>query len=124
MRKLLLFLPILALAACQPATSDSVNGSNTAVIVGTVQLDGVKALGAAEAAFTALETVATAAIKTGRLPAATVKQINALVQQGRSYRATAREVVNAGGDASAAIDSLNGIVTQLGTLVPIPADAA
>lgn len=103
----------LALAGCAPGT-----GLDNASTTGAerLALKATTALSLAELAYNSGEAAATAAVRSGALTPAQDRAIGDAVHRARTYRDEARMIVSAGGDASAAIESLDDSLRRVATL--------
>jgi hypothetical protein len=104
----------LALAACAPAAG--LGNGNAAVASEAVELRTVTALSLAELAYNSGEAAATAAVRSGALSPAQDATIGAAVHRARALRDQARVIAAAGGDASAAIESLDESLRRIAAL--------
>lgn len=111
---LILAAPVLALAACAPQAG--LGNGNAAASAEAVSLDETTALSLAELAYNSGEAAATAAVRSGALTAAQGAAIGDAVQRARTYRDEARMIVSVGGDASAAIESLDDMLRTIQAL--------
>lgn len=111
---LLWTLPALVAAGCAPATE--LGNSNAASAADAVALRSTTALSLAELAYNSGESAATAAVRSGALSPAEDRAIGDAVHRARAYRDEARALVAAGGDASAAIESLDESLDRIGAL--------
>lgn len=117
---LILAAPVLALAACAPQAG--LGNGNAAASAEAVALDETTALSLAELAYNSGEAAATAAVSSGALSAAQDAAIGDAVHRARTYRNEARMIVSVGGDASAAIESLDDTLRTIQALAA-PAQA-
>lgn len=104
----------LAAAACAPATG--LGNGNAMAGADAVALKSTTALSLAELAYNSGEAAATAAVKSGALTLAQDAAIGSAIHRARTYRNEARVMVAAGGDASAAIESLDGALGEVDSL--------
>jgi len=111
---LILAAPVLALAACAPPAA--LGNGNAAARAEAVAIDSTTALSLAELAYNSGEAAATAAVKSGLLTAAQDAAIGDAVHRARTYRDEARLIVAVGGDASAAIESLDDTLRRIEAL--------
>jgi len=114
LRTLICIVPALAVAACAPATG--LGNGNAMASADAVALKSTTALSLAELAFNSGEAAATAAVQSGALTLAQEAAIGSAIHRARTYRNEARLMVAAGGDASAAIESLDGALGEVDTL--------
>lgn len=104
MTNTILLSAALALAGCAPAAG---LGNAAATSGERLALKTTTALSLAELAYNSGEAAATAAVRSGALTPAQDRAIGDAVHRARAYRDEARMIVSAGGDASAAIESLD-----------------
>jgi hypothetical protein len=97
-------LAALALAGCAPAAGLDNAGAASGE---QLALKATTALSLAELAYNSAEAAATTAVRSGALTPAQDQAIGDAVHRARTYRDEARMIVSAGGDASAAIESLD-----------------
>ena len=107
-------LPVLAATACPPAAG--IDNGNAAAAVDAVALKSTTALSLAELAYDSGEAAATAAVQSGALTPAQDTAIGDAVHRARTCRDEARTLVADGGDASAAIESLDAALDQVDAL--------
>jgi len=105
---------VLSLAACAPA--NGLDNGNAMASADAIALKTTTALSLAELAYNSGEAAATAAIRSGALTPAQDTAIGDAVHQARTYRDEARMIVASGGDASAAIESLDGTLETIDAL--------
>lgn len=103
----------LALAGCAPDGLGNVGYATIAVSADRVALASTTALSLAELAYNSGEATATAAIRSGTLSTQQDAAIGRAVIAARGYRDQARALVAAGGDASAAIESLDAALVDV-----------
>ena len=110
---LIMALAALALAGCAPGA-----GLDNAGAAGAerLALKATTALSLAELAYNSGEAAATAAVRSGALTPTRDQAIGDAVRRARTYRDEARMIVSAGGDASAAIESLDDSLRRVATL--------
>lgn len=111
---LLWTLPALAAASCAPAAG--LGNGNAASAADAVALRSTTALSLAELAYNSGESAAIAAVQSGVLTPAQDRTVGDAVHRARSYRDEARALVAGGGDASAAIESLDESLEQIDSL--------
>lgn len=104
----------LALAACAPA--GGLSNGDAMSDADAVALKSTTALSLAELAYNSGEAAATAAIASGALSQAQDAAIGDAVARARTYRNEARMIVSVGGDASAAIESLDDSLQRIDAL--------
>lgn len=107
-------VPALAAAACAPATG--LGNGNASASADAIALKSTTALSLAELAYNSGEAAATVAVKSGGLTLAQDAAIGSAIHRARTYRDEARMMVAAGSDASAAIESLDGALSEVDTL--------
>jgi hypothetical protein len=106
-------LAALALSGCAPgARPDNASAAGGEQLA----LKTTTALSLAEHAYNSGEAAATAAVRSGALTPAEDQAIGDAVHRARTYRDEARMIVSAGGDASAAIESLDDSLRRVATL--------
>lgn len=104
----------LVLAACAPAAG--LGNGNAAVASEAVELRTTTALSLAELAYNSGEAAATAAVRSGALSPDQDMAIGEAVHRARALRDQARVIAAAGGDASAAIESLDESLRRIAAL--------
>ena len=104
----------LVLAACAPAAG--LGNGNAATASEAVELRTTTALSLAELAYNSGETAATAALRSGTLTPAEDAAVGEAVHRARALRDQARMIAAAGGDASAAIESLDDSLQRMAAL--------
>lgn len=104
----------LAAVACVPTTG--LGNGNAATATDAIALKSTTALSLAELAYNSGEAAATAAVQSHALTLAQDAAIGSAIHRALTYRDEARMMVAAGGDASGAIESLDGALGEVDNL--------